>query len=50
VKRREETAVITMSETGLARNVVISVVVGLLLNIAFLLWLHRLLIGTSPLR
>jgi uncharacterized membrane protein len=50
VKRREEIGGITVSETGLARNDVISVVVGLLLYVAFLLWLHPLLIGTSPLQ
>jgi uncharacterized membrane protein len=50
VKWREETGRITVSETGLARNDVISVVVGLLLYVAFLLWLHPLLIGTSPLQ
>jgi uncharacterized membrane protein len=48
VKRREETG--RIGETGLARNDVISVVVGLLLYVAFLLWLHPLLIGTSPLQ
>src|SRR6476646_1815756 len=49
VKRREETGLITMPDTGPARNDVISLVVGLLLYVAFLLWLHPLLIGTSPL-
>ena len=37
-----------MPDTGPARNDVISLVVGLLLYVAFLLWLHPLLIGTSP--
>jgi uncharacterized membrane protein len=49
VKRREGTGLITVPNTGAARNDVISLVVGLLLYVAFLLWLHPLLIGTSPL-
>jgi len=49
VKRREETGLITVPDTGPARNDVTSLVVGLLLYVAFLLWLHPLLIGTSPL-
>jgi len=36
-------------ETGQGRNDVIAVVGGLLLYVAFLVWLHPLLIGTSPL-
>src|SRR6516165_794484 len=49
VKRREETGLITVPDTGPARNDVTSLVVGLLLYVAFLLWLHPLLISTSPL-
>ena len=49
LKRRPATGLVTVPETGPARNDVISVVGGLLLYVAFLFWLHPLLIGTSPL-
>jgi uncharacterized membrane protein len=48
-KRRAETGLVTVPETGPARNDVISVVGGLLLYVGFLVWLHPLLIGSSPL-
>ncbi|HSA66708.1 MAG TPA: NnrU family protein, partial [Methyloceanibacter sp.] len=50
LKRRTATGLVTVPETGPARNDLISVVGGLLLYVAFLLWLHPLLIGTSPLQ
>ena len=49
LKRRPATGLVTVPETGSARNDMISVAGGLLLYVAFLLWLHPLLIGTSPL-
>jgi uncharacterized membrane protein len=49
LKRRPATGLVTVPETGPARNDVISVVGGLLLYVVFLVWLHPLLIGTSPL-
>ena len=49
LKRRPATGLVTVLETGPARNDAISVVGGLLLYVAFLVWLHPLLIGTSPL-
>ncbi len=49
LKRRPATGLVTVAETGPARNDVISVVGGLLLYVVFLVWLHPLLIGTSPL-
>jgi uncharacterized membrane protein len=49
LKRRPATGLVTVSETGPARNDFIAVVGGLALYVAFLLWLHPLLIGTSPL-
>jgi uncharacterized membrane protein len=48
LKRRLEPRV-KAPETRPARNDAISVLLGLLLYAAFLLWLHPLLIGTSPL-
>jgi uncharacterized membrane protein len=49
VKRRPATGHETLAETGPAGNDVIAVVGGLALYVVFLVWLHRLLIGTSPL-
>jgi len=49
LKRRPATGLVTVAETGQGRNDVIAVVGGLLLYVAFLVWLHPLLIGTSPL-
>jgi uncharacterized membrane protein len=48
-KRREERGLVTVPGTGPARNDVISIVGGLALYVIFLVWLHPLLIGTSPL-
>ena len=49
LKRRPATGLVTVAETGPARNDVISVVGGLLFYVLFLVWLHPILIGTSPL-
>jgi uncharacterized membrane protein len=49
LKRRTETGLIAVPETGPASNDVVSVIGGLALYVIFLLWLHPLLIGTSPL-
>ena len=49
LKRRPETGLVTVAETGPARNDLIAVVGGLILYVVFLVWLHPLLIGTSPL-
>jgi uncharacterized membrane protein len=43
------TGVVTVPATGPPSNDVIAVVVGVVLYLAFLFWLHPLLIGTSPL-
>jgi uncharacterized membrane protein len=50
LKRRAATGLVTVAETGPARNDVISVVAGLALYVVFLVWLHPLLIGVSVLR
>jgi uncharacterized membrane protein len=47
--RRPETGLVTVAETGPARNDLIAVVGGLIFYVVFLVWLHPLLIGTSPL-
>ena len=49
LKRREATGLITVPATGPPRNDVIAVVLGAALYVAFLVWLHPLLIGTRPL-
>jgi uncharacterized membrane protein len=49
LKRRPETGLVTVAETGPARNDLIAAVGGLILYVVFLVWLHPLLIGTSPL-
>jgi uncharacterized membrane protein len=49
LKRRAATGLVTVPDVGAVRNDVISVVGGLLLYVVFLVWLHPLLIGTSPL-
>jgi uncharacterized membrane protein len=49
VERREETGFVTVSETGPGRNDWISLALGLALYVAFLVWLHPLLIGSAPL-
>jgi uncharacterized membrane protein len=49
LKRRPATGLVTVPETGPARNDLIAVVAGLIFYVVFLIWLHPLLIGTSPL-
>jgi uncharacterized membrane protein len=49
LKRREATGLITVPATGLPRNDLIAVVLGVVLYVVFLVWLHSLLIGTAPL-
>ena len=49
LKRRTATGLVTVPATGPPSNDVIAVVLGLVLYLAFLFWLHGLLIGTSPL-
>ena len=48
LKRREATGLITMAATGPPRNDLIAVAVGIILYVAFLVWLHPLLFGTAP--
>jgi uncharacterized membrane protein len=48
-KGREEKGIVTVRGTGPPRNDVIAVVLGVALYLVFLLWLHQLLIGTTPL-
>ena len=48
-KRPEEKGLATLTGTGPPRNDVIAVVTGIVLYLAFLVWLHPLLIGTAPL-
>jgi uncharacterized membrane protein len=50
LKRRAATGLITVPETGPARNDAIAVVGGLVLYVVFLVWLHPLLIGAPVLR
>jgi uncharacterized membrane protein len=50
LKHRAATGLVTVAATGPARNDVIAVVAGLTLYAIFLIWLHPLLIGTSPLQ
>ena len=49
LKRRPVTGLVTVAETGPARNDIIAIAVGIALYGVFLIWLHPLLIGTSPL-
>ncbi len=49
LKRRPATGLVTVPEAGPARNDLIAVVGGVILYVVFLVWLHPLLIGTSPL-
>jgi uncharacterized membrane protein len=49
LKRREPTSLIGVAGTGPPRNDVIAVVLGTVLYVVFLVWLHPLLIGTAPL-
>lgn len=48
-KRREARGLVIVPGHGPARNDLIAVVVGVLLYVVFLIWLHPLLIGTSAL-
>ena len=49
LKRREARGLITVPATGPVRNDAIAVALGVALYLAFLLWLHPLLIGTAAL-
>ena len=49
LKRRKPTALIEPPEPGSRRNDIIAVLLGSALYVAFLIWLHPLLIGTAPL-
>jgi uncharacterized membrane protein len=50
LKRRAATGLVTVADTGPARNDVIAVIGGLVLYAVFLVWLHPLLIGVPVLR
>jgi uncharacterized membrane protein len=50
LKRRQPTSLIGVPKTGGPRSDLIAVVVGTGLYVVFLVWLHPLLIGTSPLQ
>jgi uncharacterized membrane protein len=49
LKRREARGLITVTVRGPPRNDAIAVLLGTALYVAFLIWLHPLLIGTAPL-
>jgi uncharacterized membrane protein len=49
LKGRKPTAIVEVAGSGPPRNDVIAVVLGTSLYVVFLVWLHPLLIGTSPL-
>jgi uncharacterized membrane protein len=49
LKRRAATALVTVPATGPPRNDLIAIVLGVVLYVLFLVWLHPLLIGTAPL-
>jgi uncharacterized membrane protein len=49
LKRRQPTILIGVPGTGGPRNDLIAVVLGVVLYVLFLVWLHPLLIGTAPL-
>jgi uncharacterized membrane protein len=49
LKRRKPTSLIGIPGEGGPRNDVIAVILGVALYVAFLVWLHPLLIGTAPL-
>ena len=49
LKRRQPTSLIRVPGTGGPRNDLIAVVLGLVVYLLFLVWLHPLLIGTAPL-
>ena len=50
LKRRQPTSLIGVPGTGGPRNDVIAIVLGVVLYVLFLVWLHPLLIGTAPLQ
>jgi uncharacterized membrane protein len=49
LKRRAETGLVVVRGTGRAENDIVSIGVGLALYVLFLVWLHKLLIGTPAL-
>jgi uncharacterized membrane protein len=49
LNRRRPTSLIGVPGTGAPRNDIIAVVLGTVLYVVFLVWLHPLLIGTAPL-
>ena len=49
LKGRPDRGLVTVPKSGPPSNDIIAVVVGVILYLAFLFWLHPLLIGTSPL-
>ncbi len=49
LKRRQPTSLIGVSGSGSPRNDLIAIVLGVVLYVVFLVWLHPLLIGTTPL-
>jgi uncharacterized membrane protein len=49
LKHRKPTAIVEVQGSGPPRNDVVAVVLGTALYVVFLVWLHPLLIGTSPL-
>lgn len=48
LKHREETRLIPVPATGPPLNDVVAVVLGTVLYLVTLFWLHQLLIGVSP--
>ena len=48
LKRRQPTGLFGVPATGGPRNDVIAIVLGVVLYVLFLVWLHPLLIGTAP--
>jgi uncharacterized membrane protein len=49
LKHRQPTSLIGVPASGGPRNDIIAIVLGVLLYLVFLVWLHPLLIGTTPL-
>ncbi len=49
LKRRQPTSLIEVTGSGGRRNDLIAIVLGVVLYVLFLVWLHPLLIGTAPL-
>jgi uncharacterized membrane protein len=49
LKRRQPTSLIGVAKTGGRRNDLIAIGLGAVLYVLFLVWLHSLLIGTTPL-